>query len=119
MSLFEVKTCPPLKDTKEATVTLISRECKAVATYTCKNKLLIMLGSGEKICNTSGMWEGAEPQCNFRKCVYNNLFILFYSFHSNYTSNQLTVFTLRNVDNNIGLGTFNPPSQHDSVIYTI
>ena len=40
-------------------------------------------------------------------------------FRPNYTSNQLTVFTLRDVDNNIGLGTFNPPSQHDSVIYTI
>ena len=80
MSLLKVKTCPPLKDTKQATVSQISRECKAIATYTCKNKSLTMLGSGEKICNTSGMWEGAEPQCVIRKCVYNNLFILCFYF---------------------------------------
>ena len=58
-----MKTCPPLKDTKQATVSQNSRECKAVAKYTCKDKTLTILGSGEKICNTSGLWEGSEPKC--------------------------------------------------------
>jgi hypothetical protein len=52
-----------------------------------------MLGSGEKICNHSGMWEGAEPKCiskfrfdksrivkmitNFQLFAFNNTSILF------------------------------------------
>ncbi|CAB4004411.1 Hypothetical predicted protein [Paramuricea clavata] len=58
-----LKTCSKLQDTNQATVSYISQTCDSVATYTCKDTRLTMLGSGEKICNKSGMWEGAEPKC--------------------------------------------------------
>ncbi|CAB4014990.1 CUB and sushi domain-containing 3-like [Paramuricea clavata] len=58
-----LKTCPPLQDTNQATVFYISQACDSVATYTCNDTRLTMLGSGQKICNKSGMWEGAEPKC--------------------------------------------------------
>ncbi|CAB4038746.1 Hypothetical predicted protein, partial [Paramuricea clavata] len=58
-----LKICPPLQDTNQATVFYISQACDSVATYTCNDTRLTMLGSGQKICNKSGMWEGAEPKC--------------------------------------------------------
>ena len=55
--------CPPPRNTRQATVFYVSVTCNAVATYTCKDTKLTMVGSGRKICNKGGMWDGAEPQC--------------------------------------------------------
>ncbi|XP_028402727.1 CUB and sushi domain-containing protein 3-like [Dendronephthya gigantea] len=63
----ELITCPTLKNTDNATVEQSSRSCNEKATYTCRDSRLTILGSGQKICNESGMWEGAEP-----KCIYSN-----------------------------------------------
>ena len=52
-----------LTDTEQATVEQPSRLCGEKATYNCKNSKLTIFGSGQKICNKSGMWEGAEPKC--------------------------------------------------------
>jgi hypothetical protein len=50
-----------------------------------------MLGSGEKICNKSGMWEGAEPKC-ISKFHYVSLDYFANEFKGNQYLNNVVFF---------------------------
>lgn len=55
--------CDELSDPENGRVTLSGRTPNSVANYSCNEGFVLVGPSSRRVCEDTGLWTGAEPEC--------------------------------------------------------
>ena len=59
----KIVDCGPLRNPTYGTVSFRLIGLQHVATYSCNEGFRLTAGEKQRVCQTSGVWSGTEPQC--------------------------------------------------------